>query len=362
MQAAGGQGVIDTVYNAGFRLIAAIRETTVPESSSLYALTRSIRPDAVTALISAREFLARQSVEDIEAAAYAARLAIRLDASYAAAWATLAEIRICQAVRSLRPAREAGWLAREAAQTALHIDPASTCALAIVGWVRVLIEHDGKRGMADLDRAFAMDQDYWMVTLLRGWALQAAGRLNEAVKMLRRTQELNPVSYAVHALLPLFLLLAGSDSEAVSLSQELARRFPSVDNAQGIASVIASVSGQHDEAIAYGWQALRLAPHTPLMHAPLASALAFSGRQEEARSVLKGIEESHLPLPSAALAPVYLALGERPKAVSLLQHACEHGMPQLAWSRDDPRLAALRGEPAVERLWQRIGGSAALAA
>jgi tetratricopeptide (TPR) repeat protein len=167
-------------------------------------------------------------------------------------------------------------------------------------------------------------------------------------------------------MLPLFLLLAGNEAEALELSQDLARRFPTVDNAQGIASVIASVSGRHDEAVAYGWRALELAPHTPMLHAPmayaLAYALAFAGRHDEARSVLKAIEESPLPLPSAALAPVYLALGERPKAIALLQDASERGIPQFAWSRDDPRLAALHGEPAVERLWQRIWGSSVLAA
>jgi hypothetical protein len=59
---------------------------------------------------------------------------------------------------------------------------------------------------------------------------------------------------------------------------------------------------------------------------------------------------------------VYLALGNRPKAIALLQDVCERGVPQFAWSRDDPRLAALQGEPVVKRLWQRIWSSAALAA
>lgn len=356
MQSKGGPEVVETVYNSGFRVTATIREATMKESSSLNALTHSMRPSAIAALISAREFLARQSVEDIEAAANAARLAISLDAAYAAAWSTLAEIRIFQAVRSLRAPREAGWLAREAAQTALGIDPQSASALAILGWVRVMIEQDCERGMEALDRAMEIDPDYWIATLLRGWALQAAGRMDESVAMMRRTQELNPVSYAVNSILPMFLLLAGHNAEALTLSQELARRFPTVDSAQGIAAVIASVHGLHDEAVAFGWRALELAPHTPLLHTPLAYALAFAERHEEARSVLKAIEESALPRPSAALAPVYLALGERGQALALLQDACERGIPQFAWTRDDPRLAALHGDPEAQRLWARIWG------
>ena len=354
MQGCGGPEVVETVYNSGFRIMAPVREATMKESSSLNALTHSMRPNAIAALISAREFMARQSMEDIEAAANAVRLAISLDPSYAAAWATMAEIRIVQAMRSLRPPREAGWLAKEAAQTALNIDPQSAAALSILGWVRVMIDQDCERGLDDLDRAIAIDPDYWVANLLRGWVLQAAARQEEALAMMRRTMELNPVRHSVNSTLALYLMLAGHSSEALDMALELARRFPTVDNSHAIASVVASVNGQHSEAVAFGWKAMELAPHTPIMHAPLASALAFAGRHEEARGVLKSIEESTLPQPSASLAPVYLALGERERAIALLADASERGIPQFAWTRDDPRLASLHGDAVVERIWSRI--------
>ncbi|WP_342617279.1 winged helix-turn-helix domain-containing protein [Rhodoferax sp. GW822-FHT02A01] len=354
MQSSGGPEVVETIYNSGFRITAAIRETTMKESSSLNALTHSARPGAITALMSAREFLARQSVEDIDAAANAVRLAINLDPSFAAAWATLAEIRIVQALRSLRPPREAGWLAKEATKTALNIDPQSTSALAIQGWVRVMIDRDCERGMEDLDRAMAIDPDFWVSNMFRGWVLQAAGRHEESVTMMRRALELNSVSHAVNSILALYLMFSGNNAEALQVALDLAKRFPTVDNSQGIASILASVNGMHDEAVSFGWRAMELAPHTPLMHTPLAYALAYAGRHEEAWDVLGAIEKSNLPQPSASIAPVYLALGEPEKAIALLQDACERGVPQFAWSRDDPRLAALRGNSEVERLWARI--------
>ncbi|NVO07460.1 MAG: winged helix-turn-helix domain-containing protein [Rhodoferax sp.] len=354
MQSSGGPEVVETVYNAGFRITVPVREASMKESSSLNSLTHSMRPNAIAALISAREFLARQSVEDIEAAANAVRLAISLDPTFAAAWATLAEIRIFQAMRSLRPPREAGWLAKEAAQTALTIDPQSASALSILGWVRVMIDQDCERGLDDLDRAISIDPDYWVANLLRGWVLQAAGRHEESVQMMRRALDLNSVSHAVNSILALYLMFAGKSADGLEVAQMLAKRFPTVDNSQGVASVLASVNGLHDEAVAYGWKAMELAPHTPMMHTPLAYALAFAGRHEEARSVLSAIESSNLPPPTACLAPVYLAMGDRSRAIALLQDASERGVPQFAWTRDDPRLASLHGEPVVERLWSKI--------
>jgi DNA-binding winged helix-turn-helix (wHTH) protein len=59
MQSSGGIEVVETVYNSGFRITVPIREVTMNESLSLNALTHSTRPNAIAALISAREFLAR---------------------------------------------------------------------------------------------------------------------------------------------------------------------------------------------------------------------------------------------------------------------------------------------------------------
>lgn len=354
MSSSGGAEVVETVYNSGFRITVPIRVSNMDESSSLNSMTHSQRPNAVAALISAREFLARRSIEDIDAAASAVRHAISIDPSFGAAWSTLAEIRVFQAVRSLRPPREVGWLAKEAIQSALEIDPKSAAALSIRGWIRALIDQEGELGLQDIDIAIKNDPDYWAANLLRGWVLQAAGRHSEALVMMRRALELNPVGHSVNSILALYLMFAGELDESLNVARELAKRFPTIDNAQGIASTVAAVHGFHEEAIAFGRKAMRLAPHTPIMHTPLAYALACCGREDEARGVLNTIEMSSLPKPTAALAPVYLVLGEREKAIELLKDANERGVPQFAWTRDDPRLVSLKGDPAVEFLWARI--------
>jgi tetratricopeptide (TPR) repeat protein len=354
LHASGGPEVVETVYNSGFRVTVPIRESMAEESSALSAMTYSTRPHAISALMSAREFVARRTPKDIEAAASAAQLAIKMDSTFSAAWAMLAEVRVFQATRSLRPPREAGWLAKEAAQRAMDTDPYSTSALAIRGWVRVMIDRDCAAGLTDLDRAIDQEPDYWVSNLLRGWALQATGRNEEAVAMMRRALELNAVGHSVNAILALFMLFAGRTTDALASALDLSKRFPTIDSAQGIAAIVASVNGLHEEAVAFGWKAMELAPHTPAMHVPLAYALAFAGRHDEAYKVLGVIEASKLPLPSAGMAPAYLALGERSKAIALLKDASERGIPQFAWTRDDPRLTALHGDPEVEFLWSRI--------
>jgi hypothetical protein len=88
--------------------------------------------------------------------------------------------------------------------------------------------------------------------MLRGWVMQAAGRHDDAVHMMRRALELNSVSHAVNSNLALFLMLADKKTEGLGVSVMLAKRFTTVDNSQGIASILSSVNGLHDEAVAYG--------------------------------------------------------------------------------------------------------------
>ena len=354
MQEAGGPEVVETIYNAGFRLTAPIHMSSTSASPALAALTLSSRPSAVAALVSAREFLARRSAEDLEAAAAAAQVAIGADPGFAGAWSMLAEVRVFQSIQSFTPPREASWLAKEAAQAALRIDPDSASALAVRGWVRVMIDHEYERGLHDMDRAISSDPDYWGCNLLRGWVMQAAGRHGEAVQMMRRALELNPAGHAVNAQLALYLMYAGRLDEALEVALELARRFPTVDSAMAIACIISSVHGRHAEAIAFGTRAYELAPHIPIMRTPLVAALAFAGRIAQARHELRCIHASHLPTPSAAIAVIYMALGDRQAAIESLIEAYQNGVPQFASTRDDPRLAALRGDPAVERLWSSI--------
>ena len=354
MQGAGGPDVVETVYNEGFRVNTPVHLSGTLSTSSLTATTQSARPCAIVALASAGEFSARHTPEDLDAAIAAARMAIALDPGFGAAWSRLAEIKVTAAIRSFRPPRECSWLAKEAARKALQLDPDSSAALAVRGWARVLIDSDCERGLTDLNRAIGSEPDYWPCNFFRGWALQAAGRHAEAIDMMRLALELNPIGPAVHAHIALQLMYAGQHDEALEVALELAHRFPTVDDAQGIASIISSVHGRHADAIAFGQTACQLSPDIPIVRTALAAALAFAGRSTQSRRELQRIEASPLPVPSASIAAVYLALGDRNAAVHSLLDACQRGVPQFASTRDDPRFAPLRGEPAVENAWASI--------
>jgi hypothetical protein len=49
-------------------------------------------------------------------------------------------------------------------------------------------------------------------------------------------------------------------------------------------------------------------------------------------------------------------------AIQRILDAGERGLPQFAWTQDDPRLAALRHEPPVQAAWRKLWPDQPLAA
>ena len=353
LQASGGGDVVETRYGSGFRVTTDVRPVRADRLPTALALAQSSNPSAVESLLSARELAARRSPKDLEAAVASVNTAIDLDPAYVSAWTTLADIHVLEAARAVRGAREAGRLARQAADCALVLDPGCAAALAVRGWVIGAIDQRMAEGLAELDNALALDPDHAGTCVLRAWLLQGLRRGDEAVGMMRRALAISPVGAGVNATLAGYLLSAGRFDEALATARELAPRFPTNDNAQAVASTVAAVHGFHDEALAFGVDAAALALHTPSMQTPLAYALARAGRGGEARRLLASIESG--PVSQAVFtAPVHLALGDTAAAVACLVEAFELGQPQFLWTADDPRLLPVRDEPRMQQLWAQL--------
>jgi protein O-GlcNAc transferase len=168
------------------------------------------------------------------------------------------------------------------------------------------------------------------------------GRPREAVAEVHTALELNPFASWFCGMYAQYLLFAGERDAAIAAAREAICRFPAIDYAYFATSQVASALDLHAEAIATGRKAMELAPETPLLHTSLACALARAGQREEAIALLRAIERANFPLPAIWLVPAWLALGERERAVAMLELARDQGTPQYAYARYDPRMAPLR--------------------
>lgn len=350
MPAASGCQVIQTIKGAGLRIGVAVRQSHAEVAGVAPAFAPSSDLGAVVSLGSAWELAARRSPRELEAAIEAARQALGQDPKYVAAWWGLAIFNIMRAARMTTAPREAGRAAVAAAEGALALDPDCAPALAARGWVRAVIDLDIEQGVADLDRSVQITGNHWLTRGLRGWAYMAARRPRDAVDEMRAALELNRWGNWYSGVLAQYLYFAGDSQSAIVEAREAVQRFPEVEISHMQLSLVASGLGLHDEAVAAGRRAMELAPETPQVHTALACALALGGHAAEATALIGTIETRGIAAHTPWLATAWLALGRREQAVDVLERAREVGSPQFVFAFVDPRLAALRGDPAFERL------------
>jgi tetratricopeptide (TPR) repeat protein len=274
-----------------------------------------------------------------------------MDAAYVPAWIAIAELHVLEALRYLRPAKEAGKLAVKAAEKALALNAQCCPAMAVRGWVRGLIGADLLAGLQDLDAALQMDAEYALTSVLRAGVLQALGRHTEAVEAARRAQQINAYAYNGQAVLPLNLLYSGQVEPALETAQKLGRLFPGLDSVQEAISIICSAHDRREEALAHAQRAAALSPHSASLQAQVAYALARLNRNAEATRIVENMSIYGPLEPVACMAPVHCAMGDAPGAVKKLQQAKEARDPHFFSMRDDPRLTELRGMRAFEALW-----------
>ena len=89
----------------------------------------------------------------------------------------------------------------------------------------------------------------------------------------------------------------------------------------------------------------------------LAHAYARLGKQIEARKLLNELEErsSHHFVSPYLLATVHLALGEKRRAIELLEQAYSEHSVDIVKAKIDSKLNGLRSEPRFETLIQKVG-------
>jgi tetratricopeptide (TPR) repeat protein len=227
--------------------------------------------------------------------------------------------------------------------------------------LRIFTASDWKGAERAFRRAIELNPDYPVARQWYAWHLAWTGRGDAAIPQMKRAMQLDPLSGPMRAQYLYILHLAGRDS---AITAEVERRLTEApDNPilfvhLGLAKLR---QGHHTEAIA----ALRQAGERPgrrpddywFIQVPLAYAYAVAGQRQQAMEIANQ-PESRTEVASTALvdlAGVYTALGEKDKALQILEGYHRAGnIHRLVWLGSDPALAPLRSEPRYKRLLQQV--------
>src|SRR6266704_6669182 len=144
---------------------------------------------------------------------------------------------------------------------------------------------------------------------------------------------------------------------AESLLRKVLEVEPNFLTARGCLQLVYLHTGRHEEAETEVREILRLSKGLPWVKAWMAAGYAFAGRKQEARTILDEVKASP-PETYVGAQPIvfaYVGLGEKEKAISLIEREYKtraNWLPQLA---QEPLLASVRFDPRVAKILQKIG-------
>ena len=314
-------------------------------------------PEAHQLYLKGRYVWNRRTATTLQRAAAYFQQAIDKDPGYALAWAGLAD---CYGLYSfygaLSPA-EAFPKAKEAAAKALEIDDTLAEAHASLVWIKGQYDWDWPGVEREFKRTIELNPNYATVYNWYARDLEAMGRLDEALAVGKRAEEMEPLSPVISTGVGRSLYVARQYDQAI----EQLRRVVDTDANFALAHLVLGWAyeqkGMFEEAIAEFQMGSSLSGGDPRMIGALGHAYAVSGRKERAQNVLAELKQQSKRryVPPFEIAVVYIGLGEKELTFEWLERAYRDHSPWLIWLKVDPRFDSLHGDARYRDLRRRMG-------
>jgi serine/threonine-protein kinase len=247
--------------------------------------------------------------------------------------------------------------AKAAAESALRIDESLAEAHASLGWVRAFFDWDWSGAEAAFLRALELNPRYATAHEWYALLLSLTGRFDEGITEARRAQELDPLSLIINGVAGLTLYMARRYDEAI----EQLRKTLEMDTTFALTYWFLGLSYSakrmwNDGESTYEKQ-LALSPDSPIAMGALGSAYALLGERDKAVAMLNLLQELARgryvsPLQQAS---IFMGLGQNDQAVACLEQAYQVRDSFLTFLNVEPWWDPLRTHPGFLALMRSVG-------
>ena len=247
--------------------------------------------------------------------------AVARDPDYAMAWVGLADTYFLLGEYDYIPAEEADTESRDALSKALELDedlPEARTSLAN----RLRHEYRFVESEAEYRRALALNPSYALGHHWYSICLWDMGRSEEARKEMLKAEELDPLSVVIAFNVAVALIDKNDETGSLEQVQKIRTIEPTNPFADLAMSFIVEHKGDYEGALAYQKLSLVKGPADKSGLARVGQLCGMTGREAEARDVLRKLEE--MPKKrgmSFDMAVVHAGLGEKDETFRLLEKA-----------------------------------------
>jgi DNA-binding winged helix-turn-helix (wHTH) protein/TolB-like protein/tetratricopeptide (TPR) repeat protein len=293
-----------------------------------------------------RFYLSKRTAEAIHLSLGYFERAITEDQNYALAHVGLAEAYAFDTEN---------WKRAEAtALKALEIDKNLGEAHAVIGFVHMFWLWDWRVAEQELKRAIELSPD--CATAHQWYAIYLATQAGQSKAEMRKALELDPFSIPINADMGQMFYLSQQYEEAIEQCQKTIAMDPEFLNAHIYLHDAYTQRGMYDKAFAEYFNIQKLAAGN-LLYSAAAEESLRKGYQE---SGIKGFWKARLAFlekrshDDVAVAEYCARLGDKERALNLLNQAYRRHTFGLAFLNVNPVFSDLRTEPRFERLSDRI--------
>lgn len=307
--------------------------------------------EAYTLLLQGELILARGTREDVSAAIGKFTSALSIDSGSARTWARLATAYARGADLGAMGTAEGYAKARQAAEKALALDPDYAEGHTIMGWILRSYDWNWEGAESECRKALALAPGD--VTAIRYMANmeKSLGRFDEAVALVQKASQLDPLRAPVFTSLGFFLMYANRLEEAAAAYQRAIELAPEYPPAHTFLGLVYLLQGRADRAITEiqrerdeGWRLYGLA-----------QAYEGASRKQEADSALQALVTKFGNESAYQVAEAYAFRGDTEKAFEWLERAYAARDGGLSEIKGDPFLRRIESDPRYSLFLKRLG-------
>ncbi len=320
---------------------------------------RPVDPEAYEAYLKGLYYWNERTPESLKKSAEYFQQAIAKDPNYAPAYASLAAFYMAASAYGVLTPEQSFPKAKAAALKALEIDGFLAEAHAVLADY-LANDHDWKAAETEYRRAVELNPGSAQVHYWYGFTfLGPLGRHTEAISEMQRARELDPFSLVINANLGGTFWLAGEYDQAIQQCLRTLEMYPHSEVAHLNLAWAYQQKGMFEEGVREMQKAMADSDENgtdPQSLSQLARAYVLAGKSAEAQQTMAKLNQlsKRTYVSPYDRATIDVALGQKDRALTELEHAYQKQDDRMIWLGTDLRFESLHSDPRFQALLRRM--------
>ena len=333
-----------------------IKVAVTPVEETRLARARPVNPEAYEAYLKGHYHTNKMTLEGFLQGIEYYEQAIQKDPDYALAYASLAHSYGMLVVLESVPASEGTRKARAATWKAFELDPTLAEVQINLADFKFNVDWDWRGGEAGFRRAVELDPGSADAVFHYALCLRTQGRHDEAIRMMERARQLDPLSLWINQALGVAFYRARQEERAIEQYRKTIELEPKSASTYTFLGNVYESLGSYEEAAAAYLKARSLAGDSTERVQALQDAYRASGIRGYWRKRLEHLKEAakRKHVSPATFASFYARLGEKDQALAWLEKAYQQRDSRLASLKARRVWDPLRSDPRFQDLVRRM--------